>query len=352
MAINKGKKGAMWCSDFCVDGDRVWFINGELNAVIEYSMTKRETRFVCKAPDTKMVQEYLFIRILKYKKYIILVPYFADSLFIFDLEKNKFIYTKYMKEMYKTVAVFSDACIEGGVLYCTPYSIGNPIFVFDLVQMVEKNEIQINNISLGGSVINHCCLYGNSIYAVVINSGYIIKCDIDKRKVDFIQIDGVNGIGGIANFASRICLQSINEKTLIVWNPLTNQIESKLVLPKVSGAICAIDDKKVWVDTNDGFSNVVNMETGDIEIYDKLNKQNPLLRPEYSMGPAYRIKDVFYSYNRFKSSLIVYQGDKWDEIVIRTTFEDAYQYICEVINSGYVVNENRIIDLGDLIKCI
>lgn len=352
MAIHKEKKGVMWCSDFCVDGDCAWFINGELNAVIEYDMTKRETRFVCKAPDTNMVQEYLFIRILKYKKYIILVPYFADSLFILDLEKNEFIYTKYMKEMYKTLAVFSDACIECGVLYCTPYSVGNPIFVFDLEQMVENTEIQISNTSLEGSIINHCCFYDDSIYAVVINSSSVIKCEINKRKVSFIRIDGVSGIGGIANLGTKICLQSINEKKLILWNPLTNHIESTLVLPKVSGAICSLDDKRVWVDTNDDFSNVVNMETMKIETYDKLNNQSPLLKPPYYTGPAYRIDNVFYYYNRLRSSLVIHDGQKWHELEVRKTFELENNYIRGIISNGEVINEGGIIDISDFIRII
>lgn len=345
----------MWCSDFFAENDDVWMIHGEFNALIHLDLRTGVSNYLASIPNLINMKEFLYIRILKYKQNLVLVPYFANYLVVYNLEYNKFVYIQDVKKIYKNAISFSDACIKNNILYCIPYLIGDPILQLDLTLLNTFNLVSIEDDRFKGYTINHGALCGDSIYGVMPKSSYLIRYDIEKDEVSFLKIDQVKGISGITSDNKKIYLQSIPEKMLVVWDTIKQDIIDKFILDEVSGAISFFDKNLIWIDTNKNYSNILNILTGEVNRFIKFTEDDKKIELPFITGPAYRVGEKFYYYNRAKSSFLQY--DKiWTEYNVTTDFlkDEAFKsgIIGDMKERKAVIYESNCIDIFDYINII
>lgn len=350
--INQDNKSLVWCTDFCVDGHDVWMIHGEFNAVINYNMQTNRTKLLTIIPDTKIFGEFLFIRIIKYKHNLIFVPYFADYLVVYDLFDNKYVLKKYLRDIYKTQAIFSDACVIQNRLYCMPHTVGNPITVLDLDKLCDTEIIAFRESNCNEKNINHCFAKEGVIYSVMLEIGYLLKYNTFTDEVSTIEICGIKGISGIAGMDDKLYLKAFPENKLIVWNTITQKVESEILLERSSGAICEMSENTVWVDTNELYSNIINVKDGHIDKFEKSDRENQLMKPTFVSGPAYRLNGVFYYYNRIRSCFMRYNGEKWDVYDIRLDLVENKEYKKSIRIEDEIIKESNCLRLADFIKMI
>lgn len=345
----------MWCSDFCIENNDVWMVHGEFNALIHLDLKTGRTEYITSVPDLISMKEFLYIRILKYKQKLVLVPYYANYLAVYDLKSQKFVYMQDIKKIYKKAIAFSDACIKNNILYCIPYMIGEPILKLDLDSLSSFEVVSTESEKLKGYIINHCALCGNYIYGAIPKSPYIIEYDIENNKVSFFKIDQVTGISGITTDNEKLYLQNIPEKTLIVWNITNQSVIEKFVLEEVSGAISVFDKNLIWIDTNKNYSNILNLLTGKVNRFIKFKMDDQKLKIPFITGPAYREGEKFYYYNRAKSSFLQYDM-AWTEYNITTDFLDNDVFkgkiISDVKEKNAVIYESNCIGVIDYINII
>ena len=97
----------MWCSDFFTENDDVWMIHGEFNALIHLDLRTGASNYLASIPNLINMKDFLYIRILKYKQNLVLVPYFANYLAVYNLEYNKFVYIQDVKKIYKNAIFYT-----------------------------------------------------------------------------------------------------------------------------------------------------------------------------------------------------------------------------------------------------
>ena len=353
---NNGCENLMWCSDFCVDGDDVWMAHGGINAIVHYNMKTCKTRFLTSVPGIKILGEFLYIRIIKHEQKLVLIPCHAEYLVVYDLDKNKFICKHYMKDIYNTISIFSDACICDNVVYCIPSVVGNPILKLDMNCLSSFQLVKLSNGKFNGKNINHGCICNQKIYCVMPQSACMIQIDIRTERISYIDSGCKFGFSGIAAAQNRLFLQNIEQNILLVWDEQKQEVTSKFKVDSSSGAICTIDQTTVWVDTNDEYAIIINITNGNTRRYYKFNQTVKKCKTPYFMGPAYRVNEKFYYYNRAKSSLVQFYNGSWKETEVREHFTSSNEFVKnitdEIQNGEDVIYESCYADLNKFLDAV
>lgn len=71
-------------------GHDIWFIPQEYNALCRYNKRKKSIDYMSAVPKEEQ-RPTLYSKIVIYEKYLVLVPYMASEIAIFDMEKKQFI---------------------------------------------------------------------------------------------------------------------------------------------------------------------------------------------------------------------------------------------------------------------
>lgn len=355
-AINMGnnKEFLVMCSDFCVVENEIWLLHGEINALLKLDINSGYTSYICSFIDENMIQEYLFKRIIKVGCRLVIVPGTANNIYVYDYNKNVIIYKKYIRDLYKNSVAFNDACLIGEKVYCLPSEVGKPIGVIDVSNECSFQLLELSGCNMTNGYFNKCCSISSYVYAVNPRSKYLMCINSENGKTEQILIGELSGICGICGNDKYLYLQTTEEKELILYNLNEHKIEKTIKLKNATGAIGCFTDGKVWVDTNGLFSYVINFENESIGEIDKLKYGKQLLYTKYKSGPnVCRYKD-FYYFNKLRSSIIRFDGDKEFEIEVRMSNEDIKKINAHIVREkdNLIINESGCFGLFDFLDML
>lgn len=342
----------MRCSDFCVDGANVFFAHKDMNAVYRFNLSTNEMSFVTRIPNEKEMQEYMFSRILKYDNLLLFIPFRADCLSIYDINTNKFVYQKNMREYCEAAFVFSDAYLFQNIVYCIPYLIGQPVICFDL------ENFQLNRIESApferylGKYINHCCGSNSNIYCAIPDLSEILVLNTLTNEWDSIALEAGEGACGLATDGDSLFIQFGKAKKLVVWSLRTNSLSKTIYHHSDSGQICMMNSKHLWIDSSGENANIIDFSQGNVISFCKEDDVNSEKHVDNCSGPAHLAEQGFFYFNEAISHLMCTDGENWKsfELTIELVKDSIYRE--RIMKENSPLLENICYCLLDYIRAI
>lgn len=352
--MENDRKGIISCSSFVVENDVAWLFHSEFNALLKVDLETEKTYYVTSFEEEKRVQSYLINRILKIGCYILLVPGFANNIYVYDIEKNLVVYKRNIRDIYNSNIAFCDACVIGNKVYCFPYSIDKPITIINVNELEEVQFIELLDCKISSGYFNHCASFENKIYAVNPSSNYLTCVNPENGVVEYKAIDISSGMIGVTSGESNLYIQAIDQNKFMQYDPKTDKVEKTICLRKSSDAIGYYGDNKMWVDTNDIYAYVVDLEKNVVLEVNKLESGEQLADPRYGNGPNYSTSDYFYYFNQYRSSIIRHTLCCEEEIMVRLEGHELTKMNEEVAKNvlGSPISESNYLQLSDFLALI
>ena len=88
---NTRNVGNLYTEAIVWEGNTGWFFQGDYNALFEVEWKSGKCRFLASVPGERMCKRYLYAAIAKYKDCLVLVPYMADEIAIYDIGLGTFL---------------------------------------------------------------------------------------------------------------------------------------------------------------------------------------------------------------------------------------------------------------------
>lgn len=339
----------LWCSDFCVDNDEAWLVHGSMNLIVCYSFNEKRVKTVIKVPDEKAFQDFLFIRIIKIFDKLVLVPLFADSIYVFDSANGEMLLKKNVRNVYKYGGIFADACIVQDKVYCIPQKMGDPIAVVDVNNGNSVSFIEKVKSDKDGKYVNHCCFDGRRIIYAIPEEKDILEYDIETGEFNSVCIDGLNGIDGVQIRDGFLYVSSVKDMKIVKVSKKENEVVSEFYPKVISGAFSLMDDDRIWVDCREPYANIITENNKDIIEIDKRKFGEAVMNPLFGSGPSYMSGNDFYYYNRYRSAFFRHHKGEWCEYDVRVKYEGV---VCESDIANTTFQENSMFQLEDVLSIL
>lgn len=104
--------------DACRVEEDVWFVTDRMQMLCKYNMHDKKLEYVAKVPDMPSDNSLKYVSIVQYENKLMLVPYRADALCIYDMERKTFR-KDYFREEYVS-SCFGRAIVYGHYIFLTP----------------------------------------------------------------------------------------------------------------------------------------------------------------------------------------------------------------------------------------
>lgn len=347
--VNYDKKDFVWCSDFCVEDNDVWMFHGDFNGLMHYNLKSRKTQLLAIIPDNNIGKDFLFIRIMKKDNLIILLPCLGDHIVVYDLVGKDILYQKYIRDKFPEGHVFSSGFIIGEKVYCIPWKENAPIVSIDL-----KGDFSIEYIEFEHKIFsngyNTACYHNDSIYCVSPDMKDIIRYDINKKSISYIEIREINGIKSISRCNDYFYLIDSKNKTLYQWNPRENTISVIVKLDADSSRMTCLKNGEIWIDTPELYAYLINVNEKTVAKFDKLCGRKKVLSPTWNTSCGHNVKGKFHYYNTFLSCFLVYDGLSWENYDVRTDVFSSNEYRNMIKQEFKPIKESACFTLKELLE--
>lgn len=222
-------------SDICRIGDDVWFVTHYLQLLCKCNLKDNKVEVVAEVPEVAQAEYFRYVNIVNYEDKIILVPYRADALCIYDMVTKSFV-KHYFKDE------FVNNCFGRAVLY--------------------KHYLFLTPMDYP-AIVRYDILTGDF--------EYYYQCITDALELIGEPKQGSPFVWAVSNFEDELYVGSVWSNVIIKFNMETSQyMVSKVGKETNTYRGMAADDKYCWLILCDS-PNVVrwNRITGETEEYDK-----------------------------------------------------------------------------------
>lgn len=222
-------------SDICRIGDDVWFVTHYLQLLCKCNLNDNKVEVVAEVPEVSQAEYFRYVNIVNYKDKIILVPYRADALCIYDMVTNSFV-KHYFKDE------FVNNCFGRAVLY--------------------KNYLFLTPMDYP-AIVRYDILTGEF--------AYYEKCIAEALELIGESKQGSPFVWAVSNFEDELYVGSVWSNVILTFNMETCQYSvSKVGKETNTYRGMAADKEYCWLILCDS-PNVVrwNRKTGETEEFDK-----------------------------------------------------------------------------------
>lgn len=100
---------------FVYEGNKAWFVHSKYNALFEVELNNGKCKYLGYIPQEEIEMPTLYVNIKKYDKYLIMAPFMANDIAVYDIEQQKFIKIKlktyssgYLREKFSDLVVYKN----------------------------------------------------------------------------------------------------------------------------------------------------------------------------------------------------------------------------------------------------
>lgn len=345
---------SLWGYDYCIDGDRMWFFHGLINALFEADLNTGNVTYLTSVADEEMCKRELFSGVFYYKDTILLFPGQGSTnsgVVIYDLATKK---TERLD--LKEIKDIEEMYCWAGYLYLKPIYACDPILKFDYKnrKVVKKIFFSTGIIEQGKEVFNHeACVVNGKMIGVLwpLNICYYIDLetmDLVTKRYDFnekihtLKSDGeyvyLHGHGN-----SYIYKVSLYDGHVIEKMDVCDE------LFRINGGV----NEKILITLNELNSNfiidfhtrkVTSIKLANIEGNNSNEWNNCKLKKTTSLFGFKRYCSYIFVFNDDLEieSTILLKLDELDEDMIKKKIVKG--------NAGKVFREGKLLNLNDLIN--
>ena len=217
--------GAFW-------ENKIWFSDSFFNAFMNMDIETGECSLISPFPGEKLGKALIHKSAFYYGGKIIFTPDQGNNVHVYDLETGSIKSITISDDEHSRYS-FSNGVVINGKIWICPGNINYPIHVIDIttgvvdrISLDEVLTIVSNKPSEDEEHFYRWVLIGDELMAVVINSGIIIKCNVETMKVSYLNIS-VNDVDSIYNTGNAAWL--CGGRNIYRWD-YNNNIEKCIVM--------------------------------------------------------------------------------------------------------------------------
>ena len=337
----------IWGSDICFDDkNNIWIAHGIINGLLKYNVKTNRVEFKCVIDEEELVEEMLFSSIIYNNDTIILVPYNAKGLYVYNILTDQ--YNKiYEGRKYNG---FIGGVLYNNCVYCVPY---NRNCSADVIKIslndysFEKYDDIWSKISINDFKLNDYAICKNYFIGVFEHSESILLYNIESKEVELYNVDSIMELNTVCENNGHIYFYGKDSNKILEFNMKTKTWDREINANPVFGRLLEWKDNRVLLDdSRSGLLYIYNVDNGVSEkaertIVDKWNKN---IKWKYGYGVTKCIDNNKYVYHD-RNNCEILLGDLFDNQVISLLIEEdeLLKWKCKSIrcNNG-MLQENSI----------
>ncbi len=347
---NEFNNGPISCSDFFVEGNTIWLFHEEINALISFNIEEKRTEYITSMDEEKSLDHFLFIRVLKFNEYIILVPCFAEHLYIYNVKDKNVVFKYDVKKIYDKPYVFCDAYIVDKQIICFPHEVNKPILTVDISN--PDNCVLTYFDADNKGYFSKCCMHEDIVYAVNPEANAVVSVNVHNGDTIRHSIPEVAGLEAISKDEDYLYLLTSKKRKLLKYDIHKQEIVDELDVPCDIVEIKCFDNKRIWADTIDQFAYLIELKTKTILKYDKLKFGKVLASIEYKNGAVHSQDNTLYYFNKQRSCFLRIDEYTEVEIPIRLSADEKKRMLKNILLKEEPISESNFFDLSDFIERI
>lgn len=330
-------------SAFCVVGEDIYMFHSMMNLLVKYNIVSKHTEILGQLPEEEIFQGTLVSGVFYSNGKIILIPCWANNIYIYDIVMGEFSKIKLDRNTLRS-GLFIKSFLIGSKIYCFPFR-SDELIIIDTNLLSVENTINIRNrIQRNYEYINEVCLIDNNKIGFVTCDSYINIFYIDNNSVQTIYSGKDN-----CDFTEITCCDNniyvVDRSTcsLIKVDYLRKKLDEIYIADKYfkiyskgTDVILDFQNKYVIFDTvNNNFSNPFYRDCGEYKT---------LLSYEYEYSLLSAFNDSYYEFSRYSETLYITEKDEKTEHYVELHYNDLSLFAGT--NSG---KENELYGLDNLV---
>ncbi len=285
----------LWFNAMAIDGARAWVFSNECNALLELSLETFETQYLGSVPGEGFLEKTLYLRIIKHKEKLILVPARAKALALYDLTSGEFEKVPLIDEedIYYGAELANDKVF---MLCINRYR----ICVFDIqtgtmhyIKGLEKSKAYKSFVDGSLTFGNGICLAKNKVLCVGKDTNEIYMIAPDTEILTVFEAERLDtGFSSICFDGEDFWLTEIEKLRMIRWNEekgVREIVDNPMVLGTkyITERVIALDDIYVFpaVGNYDADSYRYRKETHTWEIIESISEYGKYIDPQKNYWP-------------------------------------------------------------------
>lgn len=337
-----------WPSAFCVVDDDIWFVYGHICLLCKYNLKTHQTEIISQIPVKDIYRECLFLNINFYNNKLYLIPAWADSFVVYDIDNKDFSEIELPQKI--EGLKFEKTYVVNDRIYCIPYSYPaiveiNPdnqkiTDIFNLHSIMKSHNITMyhasvmvdkNTVAMVGLDTNHILMYN-----IKDKCNTIINVGSENNKYNYIAyIDDILYLSD--NYSNQVVCYSIKYGKIIdSWWPGE---QSKIAIKNFGSDKLLVNSYTLpWIGCYKCDFHVVFEEISDFS-------DGRSMYSNYLTCECKDYKDTVYYFNNADSSLTICCSDKKNRLHMYFT-EQQLKYLeeLEFKNSDFI-KEDDIVSL-------
>lgn len=260
----------LWFDAMCIEDDKAWIFANNFNALFELNLYTSELSFLGSVTNEDMYTKGLYLNILKVDNRLVLVPFLAKSIGIYDIDTKEF----------NNIPLEMPGCkCYGAVTYNnTVFLVGYNsarIVSLDVMNKTVKYIVDCEDYFMNKKIDNvryyfrkNSCVVDNYFYIASCVSNTIIKLDMQTEKVEFIELDiETDGLMTITFDGNDFWITKNVADSLIKWNEHNNECKD-IMIPegvRISSEIVCCEDEIIIFPTMG--NHVMGLDKKNLETY-------------------------------------------------------------------------------------
>ena len=353
--MNENNKIYFWPQAACFYDDAMWFIYGYYGALCKSNLKTWDTEIIGELPSNKKMQSDAFTKIIPYKKFLYLIPWWGDDLLIYDIEKEK--YTEIRLEQ-DGKSRFNNAFLESNEIICLPVAYKSILRInVQNQEVVEEYDMRAFMRKYSINYFNCSARIDNGTYAMVSpESDKIFIYDSNTKSMSTIETDKQNRYFESVVFLGNILfLCSNNAKEIVLFNWDTQKVEKiwwpegkeRVVLRRLNNYLLIDDCNSAWVALYD-------LDLSQICEYDTEVIRLRSIYYYYLVGKNIDGSGFYGYFNNADASLLLLENDTLKSVKLEMD-NDEHMWIsdmCEMEMKDKLIAESELLDLNYYIKKI
>ncbi len=341
---------------FCMDDNSLWFMYGNMNALMKCDLTTGKTNYIGSVMGEKITGSYiLYSQIIQYVDKIYLIPKDASRMAIYNIKSCVFEHVESLD-----VSDFRCIHIVGEYMYLVPVVCNKSILVLNINTLkIEKTIDLSKNEFLQANKAGVNCVYdGKNLYIPTYDdketNGCVIKLNCKDDSIELIlkNVSGI-GFGSIALLQDSIYLSCQHNKVYIVDRDTLEVIDVLEGIGKNTLILGTMQDK-ILVDSAD--SDEVYM-LNEERVLDVLfskhlgeDADNYIRSGQTGAFEYYDTFGVYYCRDNAVINILDNNGSSLKQLIPTMTAEDMRAMWKELTdNIQGTINENRAFALQSML---
>lgn len=211
------------------EGNQAWFVHMEYNALFETDVESGKCKYLGYIPQEEICMHWLYVNMKKYGNYLVLAPFMANDIALYDIEKNIYIkieLKKYqgndLKEKFSDLIIYKNKIFFIPMVYsaivCLDMDTLNVEYIEDIV-----NDIELRRLNQRYN-FNKPIQQKEVLWIGCFATNCIIEYHMDTCKYIFHKVQKCQkGMSGIAYQNGEFWMVQFPQYRIVSWNLYTKE---------------------------------------------------------------------------------------------------------------------------------